>query len=112
MLGLCGPRHSHPCCAGTAMNNQWTMPTYEPSYFPQMDGDWLISQFNTTLFSGLLCGLLPLVVGIARGRPDWGFRTLGLCFLAGIFKGYWLAAPVALAMTAAGLVGDPRAKAE
>src|SRR5437867_11280747 len=94
------------------MNYQWKMPQYQPVYYPELDGNYLIEQFNTTLFSGVICGLLPLVVAIARGRPDWGFRILGLCFIAGIFKGYWLAAPAAAAMTVVVLLGDPNARAK
>ena len=63
------------------MSNQWSMPTYEPINFPQVD---VIGQLNTTLLSGVVCGLLPLIVASTRGRPDWGMRTLGVCFLAGM----------------------------
>jgi hypothetical protein len=91
------------------MNYQWSMPRYEPLNFPQVD---VVEQFNTTLFSGVICGLLPLMVAVARGRPDWGFRAIGVCFLAGIFKGYWLAFPVGLVMTAVVILSDPRARAK
>jgi hypothetical protein len=103
--GTRGPRHR----AGAAMSNQFTIQTYEPFVFPDIDP---IGQLSTTLLSGVLCGLLPLAVSISRGRPDWGLRTLGLCFLAGILKGYWLAAPVALAMTGVILTANPKAKAK
>ena len=50
------------------MNYQWTLPQYQPVYHPEFNGNYLIEQFNSTLFSGVLCGLLPLVVG-SPARP-------------------------------------------
>jgi len=48
---------------------------------------------------GLLCGLLPLFVGVSRGQKTLAFCGLAICAFAGLLFGFFLAAPAAIIFT-------------
>jgi hypothetical protein len=65
------------------------------------------------MVAGLVCGVLPLVVGIVKQRYTLGRLGLGLCFICGLAGGVFVAGPAALAMTAVILLlSKPARRAE
>jgi hypothetical protein len=61
-------------------------------------GDLLVIVL-AALFAGFLCGLLPLKVGMAKGRPGLAVTGMGTCILMGLIGGLLLAGPTALCFT-------------
>jgi hypothetical protein len=56
------------------------------------------------LLVGVLCGSIPLYLGIRRGRPILGIAGMASCPVAGVISGLLLGAPVVVASIALTLV--------
>jgi len=66
-----------------------------------------------SLVAGIVCGLLPMIIGITRQRYYLARAGLGLCVMLGLVGGIFLAMPAALAFTGLILVaGKPRRRFE
>src|SRR4051812_19045027 len=90
---------------------QFALPESAPApAMPSMDD--ILATNAQTLVAGVLCGLIPLAVGLLRGRPDLGVKALLACVFAGLLKGYESAGPAALGLAALMLAVRPKRRSE
>jgi hypothetical protein len=52
--------------------------------------------FGGDLLVGVVCGIIPLFLGIRRGRSKLAFTALAACLIGGLLLGLLLAVPVAV----------------
>jgi hypothetical protein len=60
---------------------------------------FVIGAFGGGLIAGVLCGSLPLFIGIRRGRPKLAIAAMVSCAAAGLALGILLAVPTTLVFT-------------